>query len=326
MKEFLIIVPEGGILFESTGVADLLQKANQSLNERGLAGMYRINMATTQDHHVVRGNSGLTLLANSRLSDLDPTQPRDTIIVTGRGVVPDEQERIADWIRFAAPHTRRTASICGGALLLAKAGVLNGKSATTHWRLLAEMERDYPNTLVENGPMFVQDGTVWTSAGVSAGFDLVLAMIEEDCGFHTARDIAQEMVMFLRRPGDQAQFSRYRLPESAQDGPIREVQRWIQLNLSCDLSIDHLADRAAMSARNFSRVFTKQIGITPAKYIEEMRINAVRDHLEQTSDTIETIARLTGFQSSLTLRRTFERHLHITPSEYRQRFAPYTRH
>jgi transcriptional regulator GlxA family with amidase domain len=321
MRNFLIIVPEGGMLFESTGVADLLQRANQLLTDRERDIAYQITIATTQAHHIVHGNSGLTLLANTRLCDLDPTVKRDTIIVTGRGIVEEERDIIADWLTLAAPNAKRTASICGGALLLAQAGLLDDKKATTHWRLMDLLAKKYPSVTVERGPMFVQDGAIWTSAGVTAGFDLTLAMIEEDCGYHLARDVAQEMVMFLRRPGGQPQFSRYRLPETPGYGPIRDLQIWIQDHLNHDLSIEVLANHVSMSPRNFTRVFTKQTGITPAKYVEETRLNAARDKLEQSADRLDRIANDTGFVTGLNLRRVFERHLQVTPKEYRERFS-----
>ncbi|WP_432468104.1 GlxA family transcriptional regulator [Agarivorans sp. Z349TD_8] len=321
MRDFLIIVPEGGMLFESTGIADLLQWANKFLTDSGDDIAYQVTIATTQSHHVVHGYSGLKLLANTRLIDLDPTIKRHTIMVTGRGGIEQERSIIADWLRLAAPNAIRTASICGGALLLAQAGLLEHRKATTHWRLINLLAEQYPNVSVERGPMFVQDGPVWTSAGVTAGFDLTLAMIEQDCGYHLARDVAQEMVMFLRCPGGQAQFSRYRLPETPELGPIRDLQIWIQEHLNHDLSIERLADRVSMSPRNFARVFSKQTGITPAKYIEEIRLNAARDKLEQSMDRLERIAQDTGLGNSLNLRRVFERHLQVTPKAYRERFA-----
>jgi len=182
------------------------------------------------------------------------------------------------------------------------------------------LQTRFPNVSVQNGPLYVQDGTVWTSGGVSSGFDLTLALVEDDLGFDLARCVAQDLVMYLRRPGGQAQFSRYLLNQAA-DGPIAGLQSWMAANLSADLSVQSLAERVAMSPRNFTRVFTRETAISPAKYVEELRLSAARQRLEQTRDGVEQIACLCGFGSALNLRRVMERNLHVTPGEYRQRFA-----
>lgn len=320
MKTFLIIVPDGGMLFEAAGIADILMQANRLMPAGGKNSPYQVTVATTQPHRVVHGVSGLNLLADHRLCDLDPELPRDTILITGKGLTEEEGSDVVDWVKRAAPHARRVVSICGGAMLLAKTGLLDGRHATTHWRLLDALQAEFPQITVERGPIYVQDGPVWTSGGVSSGFDLTLALVEDDQGFNLARDVAQDLVMFLRRPGGQAQFSRYLLNQ-ASEGPIRELQLWLSENLTGDLSVEALAERAAMSPRNFTRVFTRETGITPAKYVEEVRLNAARQRLEQTTQGVEQIAQVTGFGSGLNLRRVFERNLHLTPTEYRERFC-----
>ncbi|WP_312168171.1 GlxA family transcriptional regulator [Atlantibacter hermannii] len=320
MKTVLIIVPDGGMLFEAAGIADILMQANRLHGAQHAAPRYRITLATTQPHQVIHGQSGLNLLADNRLTELDPFEPRDTIMITGRGTHADEGDAVASWVRMAAPHTRRVTSICGGAMLLAQAGLLDGRRATTHWRLLEEMQTTYPHVKVEGGPLYIQDVPVWTSGGVSSGFDLTLALVEDDYGFTLARDIAQDMVMYLRRPGGQLQFSRYKLDQTEHAGPVGELQRWILANLADDLSVEKLAERVAMSPRNFTRVFTREAGVSPARYVSEARLAAARDRLEQTTETLDRIAQLTGFGSSINLRRTFEKQLHLTPGEYRQRF------
>jgi len=318
MHAFLIIVPEGGMLFESAGIADILMQANRLRPDD--APLYEVAVATTQAHRVVHGSSGLNLLADHRLADLDPEQPRDTIVVTGRGATEEEGAFVAEWLRRVAPHARRIASVCGGALLLAEAGLLDGRRATTHWRLLETLQTRFPRVSVENGPIYVQDGHVWSSGGVSSGFDLPLALIEDDYGFVQAREVAQDLVMFLRRPGGQSQFSRYPLNQAKTPGPIRDLQCWILENLTDDLSVEKLAERVAMSPRNFTRVFTRETGISPARFVEEGRLHCARQRLEQSAEGIEHIALATGFGNGLNLRRVFERNLQLTPSEYRQRF------
>ena len=320
MKKILIIVPDGGMLFEAAGIADILMQANQ-LHPEGLAQpRYRIIIATTQPHQVIHGQSGLNLLADYRLPELDPREPLDTIIITGRGMNELESTAVVDWLHLAAPHARRIASICGGAMLLAQSGLLDGRRATTHWRLLETMQKSWPAINVVGGPLYVQDGPIWTSGGVSSGFDLTLALVEEDYGFTLARDVAQDLVMYLRRPGGQLQFSRYNLNSSGSAGPVSELQTWILNNLTADLCVEKLAEHAAMSPRNFTRVFTRETGASPARYVMEARLAAARQLLEQTSEPLDRIAEQSGFGSSINLRRVFEKQLHLTPSEYRQRF------
>lgn len=320
MKRFLIIVPDGGMLFEAAGIADILMQANRLRADETQQPRYRVSIATTQPHQVIHGQSGLNLLADFRLPELDPREPWDTIMITGRGNNEEEGTAVVDWLRLAAPHTDRVASICGGAMLLAETGLLDGRRATTHWRLLETMQSRYPLVKVEGGPLYIQDGPIWTSGGVSSGFDLTLALVEEDYGFTLARDVAQDMVMYLRRPGGQLQFSRYHLQQTESIGPVSELQSWILENLTDDLSVEKLAERVAMSPRNFTRVFTRETGIPPARYVAEARLAAARHRLEQTRETLESVAAATGFGNSINLRRIFERQLQLTPGEYRQRF------
>lgn len=320
MKKILIIVPDGGMLFEAAGIADILMQANR-LHPEGLAQpRYRIIIATMQPHQVIHGQSGLNLLADYRLPELDPREPLDTIIITGRGMNEQESIAVVDWLHLAAPHARRIASVCGGAMLLAQTGLLDGRRATTHWRLLETLQAQYPSIQVEGGPLYIQDGPIWTSGGVSSGFDLTLALVEDDYGFTLARDVAQDMVMYLRRPGGQLQFSRYSLQQPGTAGPIGEVQSWILQNLTADLCVENLAEKAAMSPRNFTRVFTREAGVSPARYVTEARLAAARQLLEQTRDPLERVAEQSGFGTSINLRRIFEKQLHLTPGEYRQRF------
>ncbi|MDI9222676.1 helix-turn-helix domain-containing protein [Pantoea sp. EA-12] len=319
MKNFLVIVPDGGMLFEAAGIADILMHANLHLPVGLDQPRYRVSIATTQAHQVIHGQSGLNLLADLKLAELDPRQAWDTIMITGRGDSVEEGNMVVDFIKLAAPQARRVVSICGGAMLLAEAGLLDGRRATSHWRLLDTLQTRFPQVKVEGGPLYIQDGAIWTSGGVSSGFDLTLALVEEDFGFSVARDIAQDMVMYLRRPGGQMQFSRYQLQQS-DSGPINALQSWIRDHLAEDLSVEKLAEHAAMSPRNFTRVFTRETGAPPARFVAEARLAAARERLEQTRDTLERIAEETGFGSSINMRRSFERQLHLTPGEYRQRF------
>jgi transcriptional regulator GlxA family with amidase domain len=321
MRTFLIIVPDGGMLFEAAGVADILMQANRLNPTDSREPLYQVTVAATQPHRVVHGMSGLNLLADHRLAELDPAQERDTILITGRGLSEEEGANVADWVRRAAPTARRVVSVCGGAMLLAGAGLLDGRRATTHWRLLDTLQARFPDVKVERGPIYVRDGSIWTSAGVSAGFDLTLALVEDDYGFALARDVAQDLVMFLRRPGGQSQFSRHLLNQARKPGPIRDLQSWILENLADHLSVERLAERVAMSPRNFTRVFARETGTPPARYVEEARLDAARERLEQGAEGLEQVALATGFGNGLNLRRVFERNLQLTPTEYRERFC-----
>jgi len=321
MREFLIIVPEEGLLFEAAGVADILGWVNRQIAAGAPGEGYRVTIATTLRHRVVHGRSGLNLLADVCLADLDPATGWDTVMITGRGQTAAENGAVADWIVLAAPHSRRVVSVCAGALVLAQAGLLEGRRATTHWQRTDELARTYPGVRVEADPIYVNDGPIWTSAGASSGFDLALALVEADHGFAMARDVAQDLVMYLRRPGGQSQFSRFLARQAQGEGPIREVQSWALENLDADLSVEKLADRAIMSPRNFARVFAQQTGTTPARFVEEVRVEAARARLEQGRETLDEVASACGFGTALTLRRSFEKLLGVTPSDYRERFG-----
>lgn len=306
-------------MMEPAGVADIFHWADR-LQPEG-APAYRCSMATWQSHRVATGRSGLRLLADHSLADLDPTEPRDTILLTGRGQTAEESAAIADWLVHAEPSARRVVSVCAGALVLAQAGLLDGKRATTHWKRFDEMASNYPRVNLDRDSIYVNDGKVWTSAGVSSGFDLTLALVEEDLGTATAREVAQDLILFLRRPGGQSQFSRFLAGQAEAPGPIREVQSWALDHLDDELNVEKLADRAAMSPRNFARVFVRQTGTTPARFVEEIRLEAARQRLEQGRETLEAVAARCGLGTALNLRRTFEKHLGVTPSEYRERFG-----
>ena len=312
------------MLFEAAGVADILMHANRLMDGESSRQRYEVTIATTQPHRVVHGRSGLNLLADHRLSELDPKVQRDTIMITGKGLSEEENACVADWVRRAATKARRVASVCAGAFILARSGLLDGRRATTHWRLLDALQAQFPKVQVEKGPIYVQDQSFWTSAGVTAGFDLTLAFVEDDHGFTLARDVAQDLVLFLRRPGGQSQFSRFLMTQSNKPGPIRDLQSWILENLDHDLSVEKLAERVAMSPRNFTRVFTRETGTAPAKYVEQVRLDAARQRLEEGAEALEQLAMITGFGNGLNLRRVFERNLHLSPTEYRERFCSRT--
>jgi transcriptional regulator GlxA family with amidase domain len=249
--------------------------------------------------------------------------PIDTLIVAGGTGTrrAEEDEALIGWLREAAKRSRRVTSVCTGAFLLARAGLLDGRRATTHWASCADLVERYPAVAVEPDPIFVRDGNVATSAGVTAGMDLALALVEEDLGRDVALEAARWLVLFLKRPGGQAQFSAQLAAQSAAREPLRELQAWIVDHLGDDLSVPALAARACMSERNFARAFKAETGMTPAAYVEALRVERARLALESGGEPIEAVARRCGFGAVETLRRAFVRQLGVSPGAYRDRFA-----
>jgi transcriptional regulator GlxA family with amidase domain len=248
--------------------------------------------------------------------------PIDTLIVAGAfgAARADEHERLVTWIRKAAGRSRRVASVCTGAFLVAQAGLLDGRRVTTHWSACEELARRYPEVEVDPDPIFVRDGNVWTSAGVTAGMDLALALVEDDLGHEVSLQVARVLVLFLQRPGGQSQFSSHLSAQRARREPLRELQDWIADNLGADLRVEALAERVSMSPRNFARFFRREIGLTPASYVEALRVERARHWLEQGTDPVEQVARNCGFGTPETMRRAFDRRIGVPPADYRARF------
>jgi transcriptional regulator GlxA family with amidase domain len=246
----------------------------------------------------------------------------DTLVIAGgwgtREVVSDA--KLIAWIRRAAERSRRVTSVCTGALLLAEAGLLDGKRATTHWAFAEQLKERYPSVQIETDPIYVKQGNIYTSAGVTSGMDLALALVEEDHGREIALAVARWLVMFLKRPGGQSQFSIQLANQTASREPLRDLQWWILDHLDDDLSVEALAARVAMSPRNFARVFTREVGVTPARYVEAARVDAARRKLEESTSSIEQIADVCGFGTSETMRRAFLRNVRVPPADYRDRF------
>ena len=219
-----------------------------------------------------------------------------------------------------AQRVRRLGSVCSGAFVLAEAGLLDGRRATTHWSVCDALAQRYPRVRVDPDPIFIRDGRIYTSAGVTAGMDLALALVEEDHGREIALHVARELVLFLRRPGGQSQFSAQLALQTTDHQPLRELQAWIAEHPSADLSVATLAARVAMSPRNFARVFVRELGLTPARFVEQIRVEAARRRLEESAHGVDLIASECGFGSAESMRRSFVRTLRVPPSAYRSRF------
>lgn len=266
-------------------------------------------------------SSGYSLVADRPFSQLAGAV--DTLLVAGGQGIREllDDRKLHAWLRAAQRHVRRFGSVCTGALLLAHAGILDGRRATTHWRYCARLAADFPRVRVEPDRIFVRDRGVYTSAGVTAGMDLALAMVEEDHGREVALSVARELVMFVRRPGGQSQFSAQLAAQLAERDAIRDLQAFALEHPEANLSVPSLARRAAMSPRNFARVFAREVRVTPARWVEEVRVEAARRRIEEGRGGVEAVAEACGFGTREALRRAFRRRLGIAPREYRQRFA-----
>jgi transcriptional regulator GlxA family with amidase domain len=281
--------------------------------------LYRLSIAAVTTDPV-RTSVGFSILPNCALADLQG--PIDTLLVAGgHGHVAAFRDRaITDWLREAAPRARRYGSICTGAFPLAASGLLDGKRATTHWNLASSFAREFPSTKLEVDSIFVRDGQTYTSAGMSAGIDLALAMIEEDHGRTLALRVARSLVVFLKRPGGQSQFSAHLQAQFSSVPAIRKAQEWALAHLAEDLSVKMLAARVGMSDRNFRRLFVDELRETPRDYVERIRLDEARRQIEDTDLPAQAVAKQCGFGTVYSLRRAFMRHLGVTPQWYRARF------
>ena len=290
-----------------------------AIAERYRPGSYTLETVASTSGEI-RTSSGFRLTPDGEIDDCRGRI--DTLVVVGgEGTYEATQdERLVAWLREAAGRSRRVTSVCSGAFLLAAAGLLEGRRATTHWSVCDLMRRTYPGVTVETDPIFVRDGNVYTSAGITAGIDLALALIEEDLGRRVSLAVARQLVLFVRRPGGQAQFSTQLASQAAEREPLRELQAWIPGHLDEDLSVPALAERALMSPRNFARAFRREVGSTPAAYVEAVRVEQARVALESGETPVDLIARQCGFGTVETMRRAFRRRLGVAPADYRERF------
>ncbi|MEV0096704.1 GlxA family transcriptional regulator [Streptomyces sp. NPDC050738] len=313
-RTVLVVLFDDVQSLDVTGPMEVFTGAAQCAG--GTDGAYRIRTASL-DGRQVRTSSGLNLLPDGALTDAAP--PHTVIVPGGPGTrAPDP--RLIDWLRENAPRAERIVSVCTGALLLAGAGLLDGHRATTHWATCDLLARKYPAVQVEPDPIFVRDGKIATSAGVTAGIDLALALVEEDLGREVALTVARHLVVFLRRPGNQAQFSAQLSAQTARREPLREIQQWITEHPAGDLSVEALAERASLSPRHFARAFQSETGTTPGRYVERVRVEAARRLIEDTTEDLTRISRTCGYGTPEAMRRAFLKTLGTGPAEYRRRF------
>jgi transcriptional regulator GlxA family with amidase domain len=305
-----------------TGPLEVFAGAQTLIEVTGQADRGYEVLVLARDSAPLRTSSGLQVIPHGGFSETP--QRLDTLIVAGGygSHAASKDPATLKWIVNTSKRARRTASVCTGAFLLASAGLLDGRRATTHWSAANELAKRYPRVQVDPEPIFLRDGPIWTSAGVTAGMDLALALVEEDLDRNAALAIARQLVLFLRRPGNQSQFSATLATQEPQHEPLRELRRHIVENAATDLSVEALAQRVHMSPRHFARLFRAETGVTPARYVESVRLEAARRVLEDSEQPIADVALNSGFGTPETMRRCFLRSLGVGPAEYRRRFHP----
>jgi transcriptional regulator GlxA family with amidase domain len=317
-RDVLVVLFDGVQSLDVTGPLEVFAGANRWNAAGGGQPFYRVRTAGPGGSPV-RTSSGITVTPDA---DLDGEWPGDLLLVPGGEGTRQPGPDLTGWLGERAPGARQVMSVCTGAFLLAATGLLAGRTVTTHWAYCAGLAQRFPDVNVLAEPVYVRDGDLLTSAGVTCGIDLALAVVEEDLGRDAALAVARHLVVFLRRPGNQAQFSAQLASQFARRPPLRAVQQWITEHPGDDLSVPALAQRASLSARQFSRVFTAEVGVTPGRYVGQVRLEAARRQLEDTADSIEQIASACGYGTPETMRQAFLRTLGVGPSEYRNRFRP----
>jgi transcriptional regulator GlxA family with amidase domain len=312
----IVIFPDLQLL-DVAGPLQVFASANDLERQAGRPPPYAIRVVARSSP--VNTSAGLALLA-ARLPP--PAEPVDTLIIAGGSSVHDAclDKALIRWLTARASKARRVASVCTGAFLLGAAGLLDGRRAVTHWSDCERLARKFPTTRVDMNAIFVCDGSLWTSAGVTAGIDMSLALVEEDIGHAAAAAVARELVVFLKRPGGQAQFSTV-LTYQERDETFGALHGWMADNLVQDLSVPALARRAGMSERSLLRHYRTHLGVTPARAVEKMRVEAACQLLATTRDPVKRIARRCGFRSEETMRRSFFRQMAVAPHDYRARFS-----
>lgn len=319
-RQLLFVAFPGMCMLDMAGPQTAFWAASRSMEARGLPPYERHTVSL--DGGMVPTLEGVPMLSEA-LIDF-PLDAVDTIIVPGS---PHIQRAIADaprlveWLRAASAAARRTASVCSGAFLLAEAGLLDGRRAATHWLMCDTLGAGHPAIEIDRDAIFIEQGKVWTSAGVTAGIDLALALIERDAGREIALEVARELVVFLKRPGGQAQFSTLLQAQSRDGETFDALHLWLTNNLAQKLDVERLAAQARMSPRNFTRVYKEKTGRSPAQAVQLFRLEAARRMLEQSDRNIDQIAQLCGFGDEGRMRLTFQRNLGLSPSEYRSRFS-----
>ncbi len=319
-RHIAMLAFDGSEILDICGPLDAFYYADRWLRELGRVSepVYPARILGPAAGPIVT-SSGMRIMVDQAFGDVDVEI--DTLLVAGGEIDAARNDpALLAWLKQTANSVRRTASICTGAFLLAASGVLDGRHATTHWYYCSQLAKEFPSILMEPDRIFVRDGGVYTTGGITSGIDLALAMIEEDWGRDIALMVARTLVVFLKRPGGQSQFSTFLLNSAKSRQDFQELQSWIISNPGANLALERLADRMAISPRNFARVFEREVGMTPGKFVELVRLEAARCQLEQTKLPVDVIATECGFGNPEHLRRAFQRRLKVSPNDYRTRF------
>ncbi|WP_175720211.1 GlxA family transcriptional regulator [Burkholderia anthina] len=315
-----IVIFDGCKALEAIGALSVFHYANLHLQRRSVDGRYDVQLASIKRGPCVT-DTGVPLSATKRLSRL--SLPHTAIIVGAWsiGQALEDAAEIVEWVAAASVRLERLAALCSGAFFLAAAGLLDGVRATTHWAVADQLRARYPAVRVDTDCIFIREGKLWTSAGVTAGIDLALALVEADFGREVALDVARDLVVFLKRPGGQSQFSSHLMSQATHHPSIRDVQDWMLENCQKPLSSVQLADRLSMSVRSFNRCFKKETGMTPSGFLMRVRIEMARRMLEERNLPAKTVAAKSGFKTYEAMRKAFQGMLGVTPLEYRERFG-----
>ena len=322
MRRIVFVAAPGTEILDLVGPLQVFARASDMYCRvnAGARPIYSVEVASISSRRSLTANCGLSFAAHKTFREV--RGKIDTVLVAGGDAI-ERNEINADavrWLKKIAARSRRVGSVCTGAMLLARAGLLDGRRATTHWNWCEVLIRRAPRADVDPNPIFVRDENVYTSAGVTAGMDLALALVEEDYGSRLALQVARNLVLYLRRPGGQSQFSAALSLQLTDRKPLRELETWVLDNLHKPLTVPVLAQRVAMSPRNFARVFTQEMKTTPAKFVERLRVEAARRRLEESQDSMEAIASDCGFGNVNSMRNVFQRTLKIPPGHYRRHF------
>jgi transcriptional regulator GlxA family with amidase domain len=320
MRRIVFVGFEQALLLDVAGPLQVFATARDICAARGLPDPYEVLLTSRSDGAVVT-SAGLAV-STVPLAALDGLAIDTLVVVGGIGSRAAAQDSaLIQWIAARAARTRRLCSVCTGAFVLAAAGLLDGRRATTHWAAVDELRRRFPQIRVESDPIFLRDGKAWTSAGVTAGIDLALALVEEDLGRDVALAVARHLVVFLKRPGGQSQFSAMLAAQSMGDQDFAALHGWMAQHLGEDLRVERLAQQVGMSPRNFARRYAASTGTTPAKEVERLRVETARRALEESAAPVAAVARHCGFGNEERMRRSFLRHLGVAPKQYRARFS-----
>jgi transcriptional regulator GlxA family with amidase domain len=317
-RHVVIVAFPGLQSLDAVGPFEVFAGATRAARSLGRSGGYRVSLASNEAGPVwAESGVGLCTVALPGLEE-----SIDTLVLPGgdQAQAARRDGELLAWIRGAAPRCRRVATVCTGAFLAAEAGLLDGRRVTTHWASAERLASEFPALVVDADPIYIQDGKYWTSAGVTAGIDLALALVAEDLGVEVAQIVARWLVMFLHRPGGQTQFASPVWVPRAERSAVRAVQTLVEVAPGGDHALPALAAAAAMSVRHFARVFTAEVGETPGRFVERVRTEAARRELETTNDTLDVVASRCGLGTAETLRRVFQRRLGVAPDAYRRRF------